>query len=468
MASLSPSNSTLEIVVLAAGKGTRMRSKLPKVLHVLGDRPLLAHVIASCTALDTRAIHIVHGHGGAQVREAMDSLGIDNLCWAEQAEQLGTGHAVAQAMDAIAEDATVLVVYGDVPLIKPQTLMALVALADEEHVGLLTAHLQDGAGYGRIVRDEAGEVRRIVERKDASDAEIAIREINTGFVAARAEHLRRWLAALSNNNAQGEYYLTDIFAMAVSDGISIRTLGARDLDEIEGVNSKTELARLERALQRRIAGGLMIAGVGLRDPARIDVRGHLETGIDVHIDINAVFEGQVELGDGVTIGPNVTIRDSVIGEGTEILANSLIEDSVVGKDCRIGPFARLRPGANLGDHVHVGNFVEIKNAIIDNSSKINHLSYIGDTDMGTGVNIGAGTITANYDGANKHRTKIEDQASTGSNSVLVAPVTVGKGATLGAGTILRKDAPAGMLSLSDVRVRTIKGWKRPAKKQRGD
>jgi bifunctional UDP-N-acetylglucosamine pyrophosphorylase/glucosamine-1-phosphate N-acetyltransferase len=353
--------------------------------------------------------------------------------------------------------------YGDVPLISADTLRQLLD-AGRGGVGLLTVELPDGGGYGRIVRDTRGRVARIVERKDASAAELALREVNTGFLTAPAARLRRWLGQLRNDNAQGEYYLTDVIALAVADGVDIHTHQPAHLWEVLGVNSKQELAQLERIYQHRQAEALMSQGVTLRDPARLDVRGELVCGRDVVIDVNCVFEGKVELADGVTIGPNNWLRDMRIGARSQVLANCVLEESSVGADCRIGPFARLRPGAVLADHAHVGNFVEIKNSEIGAGSKVNHLSYVGDTTMGAGVNIGAGTITANYDGANKHRTVIEDNASTGSNTVLVAPVSVGAGATLGAGTVLRKDAPAGELTITVTEQKTVRGWKKPTKK----
>jgi bifunctional UDP-N-acetylglucosamine pyrophosphorylase/glucosamine-1-phosphate N-acetyltransferase len=452
--------SPLEVVVLAAGKGTRMRSDLPKVLHILAGRPLLAHVLDSVHTLGARAIHVVYGHGGERVPRAFANAGAQWVC---QDRQLGTGHAVAAAIPGIPDEATVLVVYGDVPLIRPGTLRALVAAAEESRLALLTAELDEPASYGRIVR-EAGKVSRIVEFKDADEPTRAIREINTGFLAAKASDLRRWLSRLDADNAQGEYYLTDVVALAVAEGVSVATENPATVSEIEGINSKIELARLERQYQMNKAQELMDQGVVLRDPARFDLRGELVAGRDVVIDINVILEGKVELGDNVQIGPNCVIRDSTIGAGSRVLANCVIEESRIGAGCRVGPFARLRPGAELADRAQVGNFVEIKNSKVAEGSKINHLTYIGDTTMGSGVNVGAGSVTANYDGANKHRTIIGDNASIGANSVLIAPVTVGRDATLGAGTILRKDAPEGELTVSSGRERTVKGWKRPQKK----
>lgn len=456
-------NLPLEVIILAAGKGTRMRSDLPKVLHTIGGKPILAHVLDTSHGLSASRVHVVYGHGGEQVPEQINDSSVD---WVLQQEQHGTGHAVMQAMPHVDEGATVLVVYGDVPLIRQKTLQSLVTNANEGALALLTVELDDAGAYGRIVRDNSGKLQKIVERKDASEDEIVIREINTGFLAAPANSLRQWLGQLSNDNAQGEFYLTDIVAMAVKDGHSVTTQNPDTVLEIEGINSKIELARMERKFQQQQAEALMEAGVTLRDPARFDLRGNLSAGRDVTIDINVIIEGDVELGDGVVIGPNTTLRNATIGANTEVLANCVIEDSSAGIGCRIGPFARLRPGASIGDNAHIGNFVEIKNSNVGDGSKINHLTYVGDSDVGRGVNIGAGVITANYDGANKHRTKIEDNVSVGANSVMVAPVSVGKGATLGAGTILRKDAPADELTLSSSQQRSVKGWKRPVKKNK--
>ena len=453
-------SSALEIVILAAGKGTRMRSELPKVLHEVGGAPLLAHVIGCAQTLGASAIHVVYGHGGERVRERLADAAVH---WVRQAEQLGTGHAVQQAMGAVASDARVLVLYGDVPLICPDTLRRLLD-AGTDGVGLLTAELPDGGAYGRIIRDTAGRVARIVERKDATEAELAVHEVNTGFLTAPAQRLKSWLAQLRNDNAQGEYYLTDVIALAVADGVPIATCQPRHLWEILGVNSKQELAQLERIYQHRQAEELMAQGVTLRDPARLDVRGRLRCGRDVVIDVNCVFEGEVELGDGVTVGPNNWLRDVRIGARTQVLPNCVLEESTIGADCRIGPFARLRPGTIVADAAHVGNFVEIKNSDIGAGSKVNHLSYVGDTTVGAQVNIGAGTITCNYDGANKHRTVIGDQAFIGSNTALVAPVTVGAGATIGAGSVITRDAPAGELTLARAEQKTRPGWKRPVKK----
>ena len=453
----------LEIIILAAGQGKRMYSDTPKVLHRLAGRPLLAHVLASARALNPASVHVVYGHGGDRVRDAFAQTGVQ---WARQEEQKGTGHAVAQAMPTVADQAVVLVLYGDVPLIRPETLQDLLLAAGSDRLALLTAELDSPAGYGRIIRDPDGQVSRIVESKDASPAEAAVREVNTGFLAAPAARLKKWLAGLRNHNAQGEYYLTDIIAMAVAEGVNITTRVPRDVSEILGVNSKQELADVERIYQKQLAEKLMQQGVTLRDPARLDVRGELSCGRDVVIDVNVVFEGKVALGDRVQIGPNNVIRDCTIGPDTVVHPNCVMEQAVVGEGCRIGPFARLRPETKLAAHVHVGNFVEVKKSEVGEGSKMNHLSYIGDTSVGRDVNIGAGTITCNYDGANKHRTVIGDGVFVGSNTALVAPVTVGPGATIGAGSVITKEAPAGELTLTRVAQVTRRGWKRPVKKSK--
>lgn len=439
-----------------------MRSDLPKVLHTIGGKSILAHVLQTAHSLSADRVHVVYGHGGEQVPGEIDDASVN---WVLQDEQHGTGHAVKQAIPEVDDGATVLVVYGDVPLIGQQTLQALVAKANNGALALLTVELEDAGNYGRIVRNDSGVIQKIVESKDASADELAIHEINTGFLAVPSDQLRKWLDRLSNDNVQGEYYLTDIIAMAVSDGYSVVTQNPDTVFEIEGINSKVELASMERKYQQQQARKLMEDGVTLRDPARFDLRGNLSVGRDVTIDINVIIEGDVELGDGVRIGPNTIVRNAKIGANTEVLANCVIEDSSIGAGCRVGPFARLRPGASIADNVHIGNFVEIKNSNVGDGSKVNHLTYVGDSDVGSSVNIGAGVITANYDGANKHRTTIENGASIGANCVMVAPVTVGSGATLGAGTILRKNAPADKLTLLKSEQRSIKGWKRPSKKK---
>ena len=455
-------NSPLEILILAAGKGTRMRSDLPKVLHKLAGKPLLGHVVDTAHALGAAQTCVVYGFGGDAVPQAMAD---DKLTFVLQAEQHGTGHAVKQALPRLSDDSVTLVLYGDVPLTHVSTLQPLVAAAQSEKLGLLTVNLAHPDGYGRIVR-ESGKVTRIVEHKDATSAERAIQEVNTGILAVATRHLKQWIAELKNDNAQGEYYLTDIIALAVRDGIAVETHQPEFEWEVLGVNSKSQLAELERIHQNEIAQALLDAGVTLMDPARLDVRGTLRCGRDVVIDVNCVFEGHVELGDGVQVGANCVLRNVKVASGTRIDAFTLIDDARIGEANRLGPFSRIRPGTTLARDVHVGNFVEIKNSQIDDGSKINHLSYVGDTTMGKKVNIGAGTITCNYDGANKHRTVIEDEVFVGSDTQLVAPVTVGKGATLGAGTTLTRDAPAGELTLSRAKQLTLSGWKRPVKQKK--
>ncbi|MHB1238986.1 MAG: bifunctional UDP-N-acetylglucosamine diphosphorylase/glucosamine-1-phosphate N-acetyltransferase GlmU [Gammaproteobacteria bacterium] len=451
----------MSTIILAAGQGTRMRSGFPKVLHPVAGRCLLEHVVAAALRLEGRAIHVVYGHGGQAVPERLAALPVH---WVEQAEQLGTGHAVAQALPAVPPEDTVLVLYGDVPLITAGTLERLVGEAGNSRLALLTVELPDPTGYGRIVRGPGGGVLRIVEEKDANVQERALREGNTGILAGPAGMLARWLAALDKNNAQGEFYLTDVVAMAVADGVDVPTVAPASIAEVMGVNDRIQLAERERDYRLREAQRLMRDGVTLRDPERFDLRGEVRAGRDVVIDVNVVLEGVVHLGDRVRIGPNSVIRNTRIGDDTEILSHTLIEDAVIGPGCRVGPFARVRPGTDLAAGVHVGNFVELKNAQVADGSKINHLSYIGDTTVGRRVNIGAGTITCNYDGANKHRTVIEDEVFIGSDTQLVAPVTVGGGATIGAGTTVTRDAPPGELTVSRVPQQTRPGWKRPVKK----
>jgi bifunctional UDP-N-acetylglucosamine pyrophosphorylase / glucosamine-1-phosphate N-acetyltransferase len=451
----------LNVVILAAGQGKRMHSALPKVLHVLADKPLLGHVFATARSLKPRRICVVYGHGGEQVRAAFPD---PDLVWAEQKEQLGTGHALLQALPHLDAALPTLVLYGDVPLTRATTLQWLVHLAGP-NLALLTANVADPTGYGRIVR-EAGKVLRIVEQKDASEEEKAIVEINSGILVAPPGALQRWLPALNNNNAQGEYYLTDIVALAVAEGMSIGTAQPLDNWEIDGVNSKTQLASLERIHQRNLAGRLLDEGVTLADPARIDIRGSLKCGRDVFIDVNVVFEGEVDIGDGARIGPNCVIRNTKIGAGAVLHPFSLADEAEIGDASLVGPYARLRPGATLGREVHIGNFVEVKNARIDDYSKANHHAYLGDATIGSRVNVGAGTIICNYDGANKHHTIIEDDVFIGSDSQLVAPVTVRKGATIAAGTTLTKEAPEGQLTLSRAKQVSISGWVRPAKKKK--
>lgn len=451
----------MNIVILAAGKGTRMQSDLPKVLHTLAGRPLLAHVLEQARALKPQRIVVIYGHGGDAVPRALAS---DDLVWALQSPQRGTGHAVMQALPHLIDSVPTLVLYGDVPLTGAETLATLVAPASQGALSILTVNLDDPAGYGRIVRD-SGRVVRIVEHKDADSATRAIREVNTGILAAPTPALRRWLAGLSDNNVQREYYLTDIVAAAVADGVAVEaTQPAHDWETL-GVNSRAQLAQLERIYQRTQADLLMEAGVALADPQRIDIRGTLECGRDVFIDVGCVFEGQVRLGAGVTIGPYCVLRNVSIDERAQVLAFSHLDGAQVGADARVGPYARLRPGTELGTGSHVGNFVEMKATRLGAGSKANHLAYVGDAEVGERVNIGAGTITCNYDGVNKHRTIIEDDAFIGSDTQLVAPVRVGKGATLGAGTTLTRDAPADQLTVSRARQTTIAGWKRPTRKK---
>lgn len=450
----------MQVVVLAAGQGTRMRSALPKVLQPLAGRPMLAHVLETARTLGAAKICVVYGHGGEAVR---DALSAPDLAWAHQSPQLGTGHAVQQALPHLEDDRVTLVLYGDVPRIGEATLRRLLAATEGARLGLLTVELDDPTGYGRIIRDAAGQVQRIVEHKDATEAERAVREVNTGILAAPTALLREWLGRLGNDNAQGEYYLTDIIAMAVEAGVPVVATQPDTVVETLGVNNRRQLAELERSYQRDVAERLLDAGVTLADPARIDVRGTLSCERDVRIDVNCVFEGEVVLGEGVHIGAHCVIRNARIGAGTRILPFSHIEDTTMGAACVIGPYARTRPGTELGEDVHLGNFVEVKNSRIDNHSKANHLAYVGDADIGQRVNVGAGTITCNYDGANKFRTIIEDDVFIGSDTQLVAPVRVGRGATLGAGTTLTKDAPAEQLTVSRAKQLTIAGWKRPVK-----
>jgi len=447
-------------VILAAGQGKRMKSQLPKVLQPLAGRPLLKHVIDVAQSLRPAGVQVVFGHGGEQVREALKHEGVS---WALQGELLGTGHAVMQALPGLGDDDLVLVLYGDVPLIRAATLEALVKLVGPSAMSLLTVHMDNPAGYGRIVRNARGEVQKIVEEKDASTSELEIKECNTGILAVPSGHLRRWLGQLKNDNSQREYYLTDIVAMAVNDKVAVNPLISPTLPEVLGVNDKVQLAELESARRAQVAKELMVAGVTLADPARVDVRGTLAHGTDVFIDVNVVFEGEVSLGDRVRIGPNCVIRDAKIGDDTEIHPSCVIDSATIGAHCSIGPFARTRPHATLADGVHIGNFVEVKNSAVGPGSKANHLTYVGDAEVGANVNLGAGTIIANYDGANKHRTIIEDNVHTGSNSVIVAPITVGSGATIGAGSTVSQQVPAGKLTVARARQVTVEGWVRPTR-----
>ncbi|WP_133477666.1 bifunctional UDP-N-acetylglucosamine diphosphorylase/glucosamine-1-phosphate N-acetyltransferase GlmU [Cognatilysobacter segetis] len=449
----------LHVVILAAGEGTRMRSARPKVLQTVAGIPMLQHVIDTARTLEPAGIHVVYGHHGEQVRDAF--IGQHDLDWVEQAERLGTGHAVLQAMPQVEQDARVLVLYGDVPLIRTETLERL--LEAEGRIAMLAADLDDPTGYGRVIRDAAGRVARIVEQKDANDDEREISLVNTGILVADAAPLQRWLAHLSNDNAQGEYYLTDVFASASDEFNPAEIVLVDDPQETEGANDRWQLAQLERALQRRCAQALCAAGARLVDPERFDQRGTVRVGMDVEIDVDVILEGEIELGDGVRIGPFCRLKDVRLGPGTEVRAHCDLDGVVVEGAAQIGPFARLRPGTVLADGVHIGNFVETKATTMGVSSKANHLAYLGDAVIGTKVNVGAGTITCNYDGANKHRTTIEDGAFIGSNSSLVAPVTVGRDATIGAGSVITKDAPSGELTLGRARQATLEGWQRPVK-----
>jgi bifunctional UDP-N-acetylglucosamine pyrophosphorylase/glucosamine-1-phosphate N-acetyltransferase len=450
---------TLNVVILAAGQGSRMRSDLPKVLHSVGGCPMVAHVIAAANALEPSKIVIVYGHGGDLVKQAIHG---DNLIWAEQAEQKGTGHAVMQALPHLDSASTTLILYGDVPLIKSSTLAELAASAGDRPA-LLTALLSDPTGYGRVVRSVSGEFERVVEQKDACPQELTINEVNTGVLAVPTDLLMRYLPQVGNSNAQGEYYLPDILPMALQEGLSVNTVAVSDALETEGVNTKVQLAKLERAYQARIVEDLMSAGLSCADPARLDIRGKVTVGRDCFVDVNVVFEGDVVLGDNVVIEPNSLIRSSTIGSGTRICAMSHLEDAVVGENATIGPFARLRPGTRLANKTKIGNFVETKKAVLGEGSKVNHLSYIGDAQLGANVNVGAGTITCNYDGANKFVTTMGDNVFIGSNSTLVAPVEIETDGFVGAGSVVTKTVNQGELAIGRAKQRNISGWKRPVK-----
>lgn len=446
---------SLAVVVLAAGEGKRMHSALPKVLHPLAGRPLLAHVLQAARALEPEQILVVHGHGAAAVRAAFAGAGVE---WVEQAQQLGTGHALAQALPKVARGAQVLVLNGDVPLLRAETLARLVA-ASKKGLAICTSDLTDATGYGRVLRDARKRVRRVVEHKDASAKELRVREWYAGFLAAPAQRLAAWLAKVKPANAQKEYYLTDLIGIAVKERVNVATVKAMDPWEVAGVNSRHELALLERAFQNAQAKKLLEAGVTLADLWRVDVRGELSCGRDVTIDVNCVFEGRVQLGDRVRVGPNCVLRDVVVGADTEIFAHSLLDAANIGRRCRIGPFARMRPGVSLGDEVRIGNFVELKASRIGAGSKANHLSYIGDAEVGERVNIGAGTITCNYDGVAKHRTVIEDECFIGSDATLVAPVMIAKGSYIGAGSTISKNTPPGQLTVARARQVSLPNWK---------
>jgi bifunctional UDP-N-acetylglucosamine pyrophosphorylase/glucosamine-1-phosphate N-acetyltransferase len=451
---------SLKVVILAAGKGTRMKSAMPKVLHRVAHKPMVEHVIDAAADLGADSTILVIGHGADQVRETVTR----EVQYVEQKEQLGTGHAVQQAVPLLDADDTVLIAYGDVPLTKTETLQQLITEVTDSNMALLTVHMDDPQGYGRIVRDTFGNLLGIVEQKDATGEQLKITEVNTGIFAARASLLGELLDKIDNNNAQNEYYLTDVFSLAVEQGMTVSTHHPQHIWETSGVNSRLQLAELERIYQRNQADALMADGVTLRDPGRIDIRGTLVAGQDSLIDINCVFEGEVSLGENVSIGPNCVISNATIADGTVIRANTVIEDSVVGAGCTIGPFARLRPGAELKEDAHIGNFVEIKKSVINKGSKVNHLSYVGDSIVGEKVNIGAGTITCNYDGANKHQTVIEDGVFIGSCTQLVAPVTVKENATIGAGSTITKEVAASQLAFTRAPVKTIDNWQRPVKK----
>jgi len=452
-------------IILAAGQGTRMNSSLPKVLHSIGGKPMLQHVINSCQQLDSTSIGIIVGHGAEQVKQSVTT---NNINWVSQTEQKGTGHAVLQASGLMSDDDVVIIAYGDVPLIKTETLRLLASKLDRAILTVLTTKLDKPFGYGRIIRDDASKIQYIVEEKDASAEEKDVKEVNTGFIAAKGVDLKRWLHQIKPNNVQGEYYLTDCIAMAVSEGGIVDSVICESPLEVEGVNDRTQQAKLERAYQKEQAEKLMLAGVTLADPARIDIRGTLSAGKDVFLDINTVIVGDVVLGNNVVVQPNCIIENTVIGDNSIVKANSVIESAHIGNSCDIGPFARIRADTVLHNEAKVGNFVEVKKSTIGHRSKVNHLSYIGDTIMGEDVNIGAGTITCNYDGANKFQTIIGDDVFVGSDTQLVAPVNIAKGSTIGAGSTITKDTPENELTLSRSKQNTLKGWVRPVKDSKKD
>jgi bifunctional UDP-N-acetylglucosamine pyrophosphorylase/glucosamine-1-phosphate N-acetyltransferase len=453
----------LSIIILAAGQGTRMRSEIPKVLHTLAGRPLLEHVYNAASKLDHNDIHVVYGFGGDQVKTKLAHLDVN---WVEQSEQLGTGHAVRLAVADIPAENLVLILYGDIPLITTETLTKLTNVAKETGFSLLTSVIDYPKGYGRIIRDESDNLVSIVEEKDATDEERGIKEINTGMMAVAAVRLKRWIDSIDDNNAQKEFYLTDIVAMAVQEGITINMINPVSAIEVHGINDRLQLAEMERYYQLVQAHQLMRNGITIIDPSRFDLRGELEIGRDIVIDINALLEGRLKIGNNVSIGANCCIKDSIIADDVQILPNCVIENAIIGSACRIGPFSRIRPDTVLDDNVHVGNFVELKKAEVGKGSKINHLSYIGDSEIGKDVNIGAGTITCNYDGANKHKTIIEDNVFIGSDTQLIAPVTVGSGATIAAGTTITRDVETGVLAISRTDQKSIDDWERPKKSEK--
>ena len=453
--------SRIDVVILAAGEGKRMKSRMPKVLHRIAGRTLLELVVSAAEQLSPEQIHVVIGHGGALVQETLPRL---DVAWVTQKEQLGTGHAVVQAVPDIPDDSTVLVLYADCPLIQPETLSSVVASVSNRCMGLITIDVAQPKGYGRILRNDHGAVIGIVEERDANEEQRLIHEINTGIMAIPAASLKGWLSEIDANNSQGEYYLTDVIALAVRDRVTVDTVQPETAEEVLGVNDRVQLAHLERHYQRQEAGRLMIEGATLRDPERVDVRGQVVVGQDVVIDVNVVFEGKVSLGDRVKIGPNVVIKNSNVAADTEIFANCVIEAAVIGSSCRVGPYSRVRPDTELASNVHIGNFVEIKKSRIAQGTKVNHLSYVGDSELGSRVNVGAGTITCNYDGANKHKTVVGDDSFIGSGTQLVAPVVIGNGSTIGAGSTITRDTESEALTLTRPKQMTVKGWKRPVKK----
>ena len=451
---------TTDIIILAAGKGTRMQSRLPKVLHKIAGQPLLSHVLTAAKTVNDAKSIVVTGFGGDQVE---NTIGKQADAFVTQPDQLGTGHAVQCALPHIRENAKVLILYGDVPLIAPKTIAKMLDAVTADQMGLLTVTLDNPSGYGRIIRDTDNNIAAIVEQKDANPEQLKVNEVNTGVMALTSQQLMGWLPQIDNNNAQGEYYLTDLIAIATSDSVKVKSIQPQSATEVEGVNNRVQLSQLERAHQRQKAQTLMESGTSLADPERFDQRGELSVGTDNFIDINCIFEGEVKLGSNVHIGPNCQIINSTIGDGVEIKANTIIEDSVVGDNAILGPFARLRPGTELADNTKIGNFVETKKAKVGKGSKINHLSYVGDAELGAGVNVGAGTITCNYDGANKFNTTIGDNSFVGSNSTLVAPVKVADNSFVGAGSTITKDTEENSLAISRAKQRNIEGWKRPTK-----